>query len=77
MFLIFFFVSGLTQDSLDRSPWFEYNIFTPICSAHICGMLVLCYRDNRGCVRTAHFASGCVRFTILSYNAHAHNVLPW
>ena len=36
---------GLTQDCLDRSPWFEYKS-TPFCSAHVCGKLVLCYQDS-------------------------------
>ena len=29
----------------DRSPWFEYKS-TPLCSAHVYGMLVLCYHDS-------------------------------
>ena len=28
-------------------------------------------------VYSARFASGCVQLAILSYNAHAHTVLPW
>ena len=28
-------------------------------------------------VYSARFASGCVQLAILSYNAHAHLVLPW
>ena len=36
---------GLSQDSLNRSPWFEYKS-TPFCSMHVCGTLVLCYDSN-------------------------------
>ena len=75
--ILSFSLPGLTQDSLGRSPWFEYKS-TPFCSAHVCGTLVLWYHDsdfNRG-LSTAHFESGRVGFAILSYNAHAHKVLP-
>ena len=40
-----FVFPGLTQDSLDRSPWFEHKS-SPFWSAHVCGMLVLCYHDS-------------------------------
>ena len=42
-FLSFCFL-GLTQDSLDHSPWFEYKS-TPFCSVHVSCMLILCYQD--------------------------------
>ena len=44
-FFLSFCFPGLTQDCLDRSPWFEY-ISTPFCSTHICGTIVLCYQDS-------------------------------
>ena len=39
----------------------------------------LCYQDSDLIVGvySTHFASGCVQLAILSYNAHAHLVLPW
>ena len=57
---------------------FKYKS-TPFWSTHICGMLVLCYQDSDLIVGvySARFASGCVWLAILSYNAHAHTVLPW
>ena len=39
-----FSLSGLIQDFLDHSPWFEYKS-TPFWSAHVCGTPVLCYHD--------------------------------
>ena len=63
---------GLTQDSLDRSPWFEYKS-TPFRSAHVSDTFVLCYHDSDLIVGVySAFVSGCVWFTILSYNVHAH-----
>ena len=46
---------------------------------HVCGTLVLCYQDSDLIVGvySARFASGCVQLAILSYNAHAHLLLPW
>ena len=43
--ILSFSLPGLTQDSLGRSPWFEYKS-TPFCSAHVCGTLVLWYHDS-------------------------------
>ena len=41
-------------------------------------MPVLCYLDSYVIVGVyIAFHDGCVLYTILSYNAHAHNVLPW
>ena len=41
-FFLSFRFPGLTQDCLDRSPWFECK-YTLFCSVHVCGTLVLCY----------------------------------
>ena len=80
-FFLSFFLSfsfpGLTQDSLDLSPWFSHKS-TLFCSAQCSGSLVLRYLYSHVMVGVYGALVGGVSDTpFLSSNAHAHNVLPW
>ena len=66
-----FSLSGLTQDFLDHSPWFEYKS-TPFWSAHVCGTPVLCYRDSDLIV-----GAFCEWGMADSPFCHIMHVLPW
>ena len=68
---------GLTEDYLDRSPWFSYKSIL-FCSAQCSGKLVWRYLDSYVIVGVCGALTiGCVWYAILWYNAHAWNVLPW
>ena len=76
-FFLSFSLSGLTQDCLHRSSYFEYKS-TLFCSAQCSGTLVCRYLDSYVIVGVyGALSNGCVWYAILWYNAHARNMLPW